>query len=398
MLNIYYVGLAGVAMNAETIDVFLERVRQFGNSTAFRVILILILTLAVFVLLRRFYISLRNKRLSNIIYERNFSESGVYEGDCVELVETIRNTGFFPLFGVDVESYVYNELELEEYESDGKGGMQYIISRFNLLPYMQIKRRHTVNCAGRGHYKLQVATIYGKKGPITLSAPAEIYVYPKTMPLDLKSLAASRLQGDFSSMRQLYTDPFSFSGIRDYRFGDRLSQVNFKASAKSVYSGYGYSSLKVNTSDFCANRKMMLYLDFHLPMGSKIGGEKYRQMAEYALSYCASIINEAIFGGYSVGFAANCKNGDGELSVKYGCEAGVPHMIDILRELASVNPAEGSSFAALLENAVTASMSDTEIIIICYDCSEKPYSKLSVLERLGNTVQYIVLDPKDISA
>ena len=100
-------------MNVDSIDAFLERMKKFVNSTAFRVILIIILVLAAFLLLRRLYISLRNKRLSNLIYERSFSESGVYEGECVELVETIRNAGFFPLFGVDVESYIYNELELE---------------------------------------------------------------------------------------------------------------------------------------------------------------------------------------------------------------------------------------------------------------------------------------------
>ncbi len=381
-------------MNVDSIDAFLERMKKFVNSTAFRVILIIILVLAVFLLLRRLYISLRNKRLSNLIYERSFSESGVYEGECVELVETIRNAGFFPLFGVDVESYIYNELELEEYESDGKGGMQYIISRFNLLPYMQIKRRHTVNCVRRGHYRLQVATIYGKKGPITLNAPAEIYVFPKIMSLDLRNLAASRLQGNLASMRPLYTDPFSFSGIRDYRFGDRLSQVNFKASAKTMYEGYGYSSLKVNVNDFCASRKMMIYIDFHLPMGSKIDGKKYNLMAEQALRFCASIINEAIFGGYAVGLAANCKTYDGELSVRYACESGTPHMIDMLRELASINPVESSSFAALLDRAVSEAMSDTEILIICYDRAQEALLKLSLLERRGNSVQFIVLDPE----
>ena len=84
----------------------------------------------------------RSRRLSRIVYERCFSEEGVYEGDEVELIETVRNTGFFPLLGVDIESYFYNELDLEEYEPDPGSTMQYVISRFNLWPYMQIRRHH----------------------------------------------------------------------------------------------------------------------------------------------------------------------------------------------------------------------------------------------------------------
>ena len=36
------------------------------------------------------------------------------------------------------------------------------------------------------------------------------------------------MQGEFVSFRPLYTDPFSLAGIRDYRFGDPVSQINFK--------------------------------------------------------------------------------------------------------------------------------------------------------------------------
>ena len=109
---------------------------NFITSPYFTALIVVLAILLVLWILLRIYGSMRASRLKSIIYERHFSEEGVYEGEEVELVEIIRNPGFFPLLGVDVESYFYNELELEEYEHDGHSTMQYCISRFNLWPYM----------------------------------------------------------------------------------------------------------------------------------------------------------------------------------------------------------------------------------------------------------------------
>ena len=248
--------------------------------------------------------------------------------------------------------------------------MQYCISRFNLWPYMQIKRHHRITAKKRGHYKLQIATIYAKKGPIPMEAPTELYVYPKAVPLGLPAIAVGRMQGDFVSQRPLFMDPFSLAGIRDYRFGDSVSQINFKASAKVPMTGSSGSPLKVNARDYCASRKLMIYMDFHLPMGSKIDGREYNRRAENGLSFCAALIRDAIYGGFSVGFAANCKAIDGEMSSRFPCESSDAHLIAIMKEMARMNPTDGASFASLLENDIRGGMRDTEVIIIAFDHNE----------------------------
>ena len=136
--------LTGGSVVGTGLEAVINGVINFIQSPAFVVIVILLAVLLVAWILLRIYGSMRAARLERIIYDRRFSEEGVYEGDEVELIETIRNPGFFPLLGVDVESYFFNELELEEYENDGSSTMQYCISRFNLWPYMQIKRHHRI--------------------------------------------------------------------------------------------------------------------------------------------------------------------------------------------------------------------------------------------------------------
>lgn len=368
----------------------------FFESPIFYVLVALAVLLLIATVLVKIYGAMRAARLSSrIVYERYFTEEGVYEGEEVELVEIVRNTGFFPLLGVDIESYIYNELELEEYEPDSKSTMQYCISRFNLWPYMQIKRHHRITATRRGHYSLQIATIYSKKGPIPVEASTELYVYPKAVPLGLPAIAVGRMQGDFVSNRPLFADPFSLSGIRDYRFGDSISQINFKASARVPMTGFSASPLKVNARDYCASRRLMVYMDFHLPIGSKIDGKEYNRRAERGLSFCAALVRDAIYGGFSVGFAANCKAIDGEMSSRFPCDSSEAQFISIMKEMARMNPTDGASFASLLEADIREGMRDTEVIIISFDTHEDVLDRIKTMEQLGNSVQTIVLEGGD---
>ncbi len=387
--------LTGGSVVGTPIEAVINGILNFVQSPAFYIIVALLILFLVAWIFLRIYGSMRAARLGRIIYERHFSEEGVYEGDEVELIETIRNPGFFPLLGVDIESYFFNELELEEYEADGSSTMQYCISRFNLWPYMQIKRHHRITAKQRGHYKLQIATIYAKKAPIPMEAPAELYVYPKAIPLNLQNMAVGRMQGEFVSHRPLFTDPFSLAGIRDYRFGDPVSQINFKASARVPMTGFNASPLKVNARDYCASRRLMIYMDFHLAMGSKIDGKQYNLRAEKGLSFCAALIRDAVYEGFAVGFAANCKTMDGEMSTRFDCDSSDAHLIAILKEMAKMNPTDGASFASLLERDIREGMRDTEVIIISFGTHEEVMDRIDTLEQFGNSVQTIILEEEE---
>lgn len=375
-----------------TTELVLDRLERVVQSGWFKTAVILLALLLLCWILLRIYGAMRSRRLERIVYERHFTEEGVYEGDTVELVETVRNTGFFPLLGVDIESYFYNELDLEEYQPDPSSTMQYVISHFHLWPYMQIRRHHRLTATARGHYCLHVATVYDRKHPIPLEAPAELYVYPKAIPLHLPVWAVGRMQGEYVSQRPLFTDPFSLAGIRDYRFGDAISQINFKASARVPMTGASTSPFKVNARDFCASRRLMIYMDFHLPMGSKIDGQDYARRAERGLSFCAALIRDAIFGGFCVGFAANCKLSDGEMSSRFPCEGHASHLTDIMREMACMNPTDGASFTSLLDRDITDCMTDTEVIVVAFDLQEEVLDRIHLLEHLGNSIQQILLE------
>lgn len=371
----------------------LDTIARIVASPIFIVVMVLLGIALLIFLLIRLYLRLRTAHLGNIEYERYFAVEGVYEGDEVELVEIIRNRGFFPLLFVDVESYLPAEIRVMDYETGDQ--MPYLLSRFHLMPYTQVRRRHKLRCVKRGYYAIQTASIYDRGGAVPLTSPAELYVYPKVIPMDLYRLAVGRMQGEYTSMRPLYSDPFSLSGIRDYRFGDTVSQINFKASARVPMSGSSASPLKVNNRDFCASRRLMIYMDFHLPVGTIMTSEDYESRAEQGLSYCSALMRDAIYSGYAVGFAANCKWPDGSLSVRFQPDSNEPHLMEMMRAMAAMIPYDGASFASLLEHDLIEGMADTEVVIFCYVQGEEMLTRIAELERMGNSVKIVPLEAID---
>ncbi len=372
---------------------FLNTVSRIVSSPWFVALMIVLGVALLIFLLIRLYFRLRTAHLGNIEYERHFATDGVYEGEEVELIETIRNRGFFPLFFVDVESYLPPELRVTDYETGDD--MPYLLSRFQLMPYMQIRRRHKLRCVKRGYYAIQTSSIYDRGGAVPLESFAELYVYPKVIPMDLYRLAVGRMQGEYTALRPLYSDPFSLSGIRDYRFGDTVSQINFKASARVPMSGSSASPLKVNSRDFCASRRLMIYMDFHLPVGTIMTSEDYERRAERGLSFCSALMRDAVFTGYAVGFAANCKLPDGSLSLRFPPDSSESHLMEMMRALASMIPYDGASFASLLEYDLVEGMRDTEVVIFCYVQGEEMLTRIAELERLGNSVKIVPLEAVD---
>jgi hypothetical protein len=207
-------------------------------------------------------------------------------------------------------------------------------------------------------------------------------------PFDPALPAVSMMQGEERALRQLFADPFSLSGVRDYRFGDSVSQINFKASAKTwLGSRRSATPLMVNDRDFCAARRLCVFMDYHLERDCGIDGEEYEKLTELALSYSAHIIRNAVYEGYSVGFYANCKGQDGTMFQRFPLEGGEPHMLDIFRTMASMRAADGGSFPALLDELLESGENSAEVLIFVLCDTPETDARAFELERRGNGVR-----------
>ncbi len=359
----------------------------------FRYLMVGFLIALLLTVLYIIYYNLKDRMVQRLEYTREFTEEGVYETEYVYMIETITNKSWLPLFFIDVESFIYNGIQLQDVDFDPRKAMQYVTSRFHLLPYMRVKRKHEVYCAKRGFYQLETIDLYYNKKVRYISAPAELYVYPKVVPIREEMKPSSTMPGESVTTRRLFMDPFSFSGIREYRFGDPFNTVNFKATAKS--GGFGSQGLKVNSRDFCSNRTIMVYLNFQTDIDDQIPTALYEPMMERGLSYTAAIIREANYMGYRAGFEANCVLVTGEQKVQFPLGAGDLHLKDILKEMSKIRTSVGVSYGSLLEAAVHQDYSDIEVVLITPYINDEIEDRIIDFQANGNHVALVKLTPEE---
>jgi len=347
---------------------------NFLVSYSLPIIMAVITILTVYYLLRR----LALKRVS---YTRYFAQSGVFEGDFAELIEEISNNSFMPLFFIDVESFLPSELALAGYER-GKRPMQQFISRFNIAPFTKIKRTIQVECIKRGDYKIETVSLRFLHTQIYIESRARLYVYPMALEQAEKDPLQSDAQSLFLSERKIIYDPFSFSGIRDYRRGDPFKSINFKATAKNM-------SLMVNTREFISVRNFMVYIDFHVKTGDA-KPDSYNEMMERAMSWSADLLQKAIRSGCSAGFAANCRNSSGDRFINYPMGAGFNHYSEVLTEMAKIRLTAGNSLVSVITQDLNK-LKNAEIFIYTPYPEQEFGGCLEVFRAMGNMVSIIEL-------
>ncbi len=369
--------------------------RQRPGLVALLIILLVLLIAGMILLI--IYKKLKGKYLARLIYKREFSTKNVYAGETVTLTETIYNPTFFPLFSVDVEEYFLGGLWLDGAKPDPllKAGdeQEPVLSRFTLLPFMQTKRHHEVFCEKRGHYEISSVRIYRKNDPLFVSAPAEIYVYPALVDPMINSFPVSCLLGEYTSKRRLIQDPFSFAGIREYRFGDAMSAINYKATARHPI--IAMSDIMVNIKDYCTGRIFMVYQNFHLQNAGKGLYDNYEKLMEYGLSVSSALIRDAVHNGCKVGFAANCPV-ENESYVRYPMQSSDEHYKQIMQGFASMRLSDGISIKQLLQMDIDEGLNNAEIIFLTTYMDDDIDDRLRMLKQYSNAVTVITLSEEDL--
>lgn len=239
-------------------------------------------------------------------YSRSFQVSSCYEGDKIELMETIENRKAIPVPWLRVESRFRSGLlfgsQLNLDISEGQHSQNHK-SFFSLMPWTKIVRRHHITAARRGVYKLGTVTmtsgdLLGLSSTVrNQSLQGQLTVYPNPLDIQNMELPVRTWIGDLVVRRWIMEDPFLQSGVRAYRSGDPLKDIHWKASARA-------GSLQVHQRDTTADGQVLIYLNV----------EDHEQMwthatkpepIEYGIRVTAGIIVHLLSQGMEAGFGTN---------------------------------------------------------------------------------------------
>jgi uncharacterized protein (DUF58 family) len=226
----------------------------------------------------------------------------------------------------------------------------------------QISLTYQIRSQRRGYYRLgplllTSGDLFGFKEYSAHLAPDYLTIYPRIFPLRKLGLPSRLPFGTVSARQPLFEDPARPQGIRDYRAGDSLRQINWKASAHS-------GQLAVKTFQPAISLETAILLNLN---GAEYGRKERQIISEWAIEVAASLAAHLSNQRQPVGLICNGadplgqQTGEasfdqsGRLTGQDGATAapqpipprnGRAHLMKLLELLARVETAETALFAS----------------------------------------------------
>ena len=334
----------------------------------------------------------RRWAMTGLAYERTFSVRHAFEGETVQMLETIRNAKPLPLPLLTVESRMNGNLQLSSHANLEVNDINYHKSLFTLLPFSKITRTHQVHCLRRGYYEVKSLAVcahdlFGlvRVAENEVAVQAGIIVYPKLYDPGTYDLPCHSLMGNLVVRRWIAEDPFLLAGIREYEPGDPLRSVNWKATAHT-------GTMKVNQYDHSANARLMLLLNVE-SCEEQWGYDGDTAPVEHGISLCATLAKKAIDNGMEAGFAANgCRFDGAKDPIELECASGDQQLYALWETMAMLAVKRSASFHTFLGHQVESGLTGCDILILTTYVDEEIDRQTALLRLAGNSVGYWMLE------
>lgn len=270
--------------------------------------------------------------LRHIRYRCYFDREEADEGDTLELIEEIENTGMLPLPWLKSEYAVPRHLDFAGTHSVVTGRTRFVSSLFYLRPYSRIERRWHVHCMQRGEYTVESVRLMTSDllGTVRFSVPAEdlggaLTVLPSCAETDADMLPRSLRYGEAPVRRSLLTDPVTVGVIRPYTGREALRRMDWKTSART-------GTLMVRTEEPVQQRRICICFTAQIDeFGRRFASE---ETAERTIRMAAGLFRLLTELGEPFSVQSNCTVHGDRFATEPGCSPGYFHQL--LRQLAAL--------------------------------------------------------------
>ena len=330
--------------------------------------------------------------LRSLRYRREFTRTTLFAGETTEMVETLENRKFLPVPWLRVESRMPDSMLFGRQQNLSVDGSRYHRSVFFLGPYRRIVRRHAVRCEARGLFDMSSVAVtsgdlFGLKGSSRQhDVGLKVMVYPRLYSPDAAELPSSRWQGELLVKRWIVPDPFLYSGIREYRSGDPMRDVHWRASART-------GKLQVMQRDFTASPRLMVLINVQVDerQWNKLNPRE-AALIEQAISLGATAALHAIENGVEAGVGSNGGiSGGVEKELLYIPPAASPQQRDILLDaLARLKTERQLSFHTYLDSL--PGVTDMDFLIVTPYVTPMLEQRADLLRARGNTVLFLPVE------
>jgi uncharacterized protein (DUF58 family) len=238
--------------------------------------------------------------LTGVTYTRTLAQPRAVFGEEVTLDIEMVNDKLLPLTWLHVAEEVPPALTIRGGTVlPGQSGLYSELHQLlPMLPYQRVRRRFTVVCNHRGEHTfgptlLRSGNPVGYREKIArIRDPSLLLVYPKVFRLVFPTVASRMPLGDHRGRPELLGDPSRPAGVREYRAGDPLRHVDWRATARST-------SLLVRVHEPSSALRVAVFADFQASPSRR--HESNHEVSEFTIAITASVVADLLDRGVATG-------------------------------------------------------------------------------------------------
>lgn len=298
--------------------------------------------------------------LAGVTCVRSLSENRVFPGEKVKLTLHLANRKPLPLPWVRVDEQIPASLAEEARSQLGSTPASTLVRRSAaLLWYNSVRWTYTLECLKRGYYpfgpvEVTSGDIFGLYSrSLHLSTKDHIIVYPVIFPEISVPLPSIYPMGNTKMERRIIQDPTRAIGVRDYRLGDSMRHIHWKASARA-------QGLQVKVFEATTTFNIALFLS----VDSFYKEASFQEEDfELGISTVASIAYHVVDHGGPAGLFVNTRLADSGHAVSIFPSANRGHLADVLEALAKTTASWNESFTLFLDRERRSLQAGTTLVL-----------------------------------
>ncbi len=329
--------------------------------------------------------------LDGVTYRRQFSQVKAAFGDEIDLTVEVVNGKPLPLPWLEAEDEVPRDLAPMKGRvlQTHKTLRRLLANSLSLRWYERVRRRYHIRCGARGEFVFGPVTVrsgdvFGFLGRETTFPDLDyVLVYPKIVTLPELGLPPAGPFGDLSVRRWLFHDPLRTAGVREYRAGDPLRQIHWKATAKA-------QELRVKINEPSTSHRVMVVLNVNTE-GPHWWWQGYDpDILELAITAAASVVAWAMERGFPTGLAVNGAGRliPGPVSIEPGRAPG--QLTEMMETLARITPYAVTPMEKLLHEVGGRLPYGCTVVVISAKVESPLKAELLTLRRAGHQVTLLV--------
>ncbi|MEX0781249.1 MAG: DUF58 domain-containing protein [Dehalococcoidia bacterium] len=321
------------------------------------------------------------------------TERRTFAGEEVGLSVTLSNRKLLPLPWFEWRMAISGQFEMpdEHLAAAAAPGTSWIVRRGAMSWYEQQSWDFKLASNERGYFhvgptKLRSADLLGifpqSKEIETLH---HVTVYPRVYPIADLGLPADRPFGERRGRNPIFEDPIRVAGLREYRPGDPLKRIDWKATARTG---------ELQSRVYEPSSTQQLYLMLNIDTMEHPWEGYLKDELERLVSTTASIAVWAAGVKYSVGLLANGAFPDADRPIRLPPSRSRDQLSRILDALAVIQPLTLGDLAGAIEREGGRLPAGSTIVVIASLIPPRLAGMIARLAAEGNRVFVVATNEK----